>query len=63
MSNEPPAERPGSTKVLVIDDSNQIPRSAEVFLKQGGYDGLLADAGCEGQSRVNGQDPHLHFGH
>ena len=26
------------TRVLVIDDSNTIRRSAEIFLKQGGYD-------------------------
>ena len=32
-------------KVLVIDDSNTIRRSAEIFLKQGGYDVLLAERG------------------
>jgi len=29
-------------KVLVIDDSNTIRRSAEIFLKQGGHEVLLA---------------------
>ena len=34
----------GSTfKVLVIDDSNTIRRSAEIFLKQGGHEVLLAE--------------------
>ncbi len=31
-------------KVMVIDDSNTIRRSAEIFLKQGGYEVLLAEA-------------------
>ena len=30
-------------KVLVIDDSNTIRRSAEIFLKQGGHEVLLAE--------------------
>ena len=32
-------------KVLVVDDSNTIRRSAEIFLKQGGHEVLLADDG------------------
>ena len=32
-------------KVLVIDDSNTIRRSAEVFLTQAGYDVILAEDG------------------
>ena len=31
------------TRVLVIDDSNTIRRSAEIFLRQGGYEVLLAE--------------------
>ena len=34
-------------KVLVIDDSNTIRRSAEIFLKQGGHEVLLAEDGFE----------------
>ena len=34
-------------KVLVIDDSNTIRRSAEIFLKQGGHEVLLADDGFD----------------
>ena len=30
-------------RVLVVDDSNTIRRSAEIFLKQGGYEVLLAE--------------------
>jgi twitching motility two-component system response regulator PilG len=33
-------------KVLVIDDSNTIRRSAEIFLKQGGHAVLLASRAC-----------------
>ena len=46
MSNEGPAAAPG-VKVLVIDDSNTIRRSAEIFLKQGGYEVLLAEDGFD----------------
>jgi twitching motility two-component system response regulator PilG len=35
-------------KVLVIDDSNTIRRSAEIFLKQGGHEVLLAEDGFDG---------------
>ena len=41
------------TRVLVIDDSNTIRRSAEIFLKQGGYDwGFLAYAVGFGGSMI-----------
>jgi twitching motility two-component system response regulator PilG len=30
---------PSAIKVLIIDDSNTIRRSAELFLRQAGYDG------------------------
>ena len=48
-------------KVLVIDDSNTIRRSAEIFLKQGGYDVLLAEDGFDALSKVNDNDPDLIF--
>ena len=49
---------PGTTgaKVLVIDDSNTIRRSAEIFLRQGGYEVLLAEDGFDALSKVNDQD-------
>ena len=40
-------------KVLVIDDSNTIRRSAEIFLKQGGHDVLLAEDGFDALAKVN----------
>ena len=60
MSNEAAAE-PAGLKVLVIDDSNTIRRSAEIFLKQGGYEVLLAEDGFDALSKVNDHDPDLIF--
>ena len=60
MSNQPPAD-PAGIKVLVIDDSNTIRRSAEIFLKQGGHDVLLAEDGFDALAKVNDNDPDLIF--
>ncbi len=52
----------GSTfKVLVIDDSNTIRRSAEIFLKQGGHEVLLAEDGFDALAKVNDYQPHVIF--
>ena len=48
-------------KVLVIDDSNTIRRSAEIILKQGGHEVLLAEDGFDALSKVNDFLPHLIF--
>jgi twitching motility two-component system response regulator PilG len=48
-------------KVLVIDDSNTIRRSAEIFLKQGGHEVLLAEDGFDALAKVNDYLPHLIF--
>ena len=60
MSNQSPANAAG-VKVLVIDDSNTIRRSAEIFLKQGGYQVLLAEDGFDALSKVNDHEPDLIF--
>ena len=60
MSNAVPAD-PTGIKVLVIDDSNTIRRSAEIFLKQGGHNVLLAEDGFDALSKVNDHDPDLIF--
>jgi len=49
------------TKVLVIDDSNTIRRSAEIFLKQGGHEVVLAEDGFDALSKVNDHQPELIF--
>jgi twitching motility two-component system response regulator PilG len=60
VSNASPADASG-VKVLVIDDSNTIRRSAEIFLKQGGYQVLLAEDGFDALSKVNDHEPDLIF--
>ncbi len=59
MSELGQADKP--VKVLVIDDSNTIRRSAEIFLKQGGYEVLLAEDGFDALAKVNDHDPHVIF--
>lgn len=48
-------------KVLVVDDSNTIRRSAEIFLKQGGHEVVLAEDGFDALAKVNDCQPHLIF--
>jgi twitching motility two-component system response regulator PilG len=48
-------------KVLVIDDSNTIRRSAEIFLKQGGHEVVLAEDGFDALAKVNDHQPQLIF--
>jgi twitching motility two-component system response regulator PilG len=50
-----------STRVLVVDDSNTIRRSAEIFLKQGGYQIFLAEDGFDALSKVIDHLPHIIF--
>lgn len=50
-----------SYKVLVIDDSNTIRRSAEIFLKQGGHEVMLAEDGFDALAKVNDYQPNLIF--
>jgi len=48
-------------KVLVIDDSNTIRRSAEIFLKQAGHEVQLAEDGFDALSKVSDSVPDLIF--
>ena len=48
-------------KVLVIDDSNTIRRSAEIFLKQAGHEVLLAEDGFDALSKINDSHPDIIF--
>jgi twitching motility two-component system response regulator PilG len=48
-------------RVLVIDDSNTIRRSAEIFLRQGGHEVLLAEDGFDALAKVNDHAPELIF--
>jgi len=57
------AEAPvvAGAKVLVIDDSNTIRRSAEIFLRQGGHEVVLAEDGFDALAKVNDHAPELIF--
>jgi twitching motility two-component system response regulator PilG len=48
-------------KVMVIDDSNTIRRSAEIFLTQAGCQVILAQNGFEALSKVNDHQPCIIF--
>jgi len=61
LLDNPAAADPAGVKVLVVDDSNTIRRSAEIFLKQGGYQVLLAEDGFDALAKVNDHDPDLIF--
>ena len=51
----------GRTRVLVVDDSNTIRRSAEIFLKQGGHEVALAEDGFDALSKLGDFRPDLVF--
>jgi twitching motility two-component system response regulator PilG len=51
----------GPVKVLVIDDSNTIRRSAELFLKQAGYEVVLAEDGFDALSKIADHQPRVIF--
>ncbi|WP_290661237.1 response regulator [Aquabacterium sp.] len=59
LSDVPETKAP--KKILVIDDSNTIRRSAEIFLKQGGYEVLLAEDGFDALAKVNDHEPSIIF--
>ena len=47
--------------VLVVDDSNTIRRSAEIFLKRGGYKVILAEDGFDALAKINSSTPDMIF--
>jgi twitching motility two-component system response regulator PilG len=48
-------------KVMVIDDSSTIRRSAEIFLRQAGCEVLLAEDGFDALAKINDHAPDLIF--
>jgi twitching motility two-component system response regulator PilG len=52
---------PGSIKVLVIDDSNTIRRSAEMFLRQAGFEVILAEDGFDALAKISDHQPRVIF--
>ena len=53
--------QPTVLKIMVIDDSSTIRRSAEIFLTQAGYQVVLADDGFDALAKINDHHPALVF--
>jgi twitching motility two-component system response regulator PilG len=49
------------TKVMVIDDSNTIRRSAEIFLLKAGCEVILAEDGFDALAKINDHHPQVIF--
>jgi len=52
---------PITRKVLVVDDSNTIRKSAAVFLRQGGHDVVLAEDGFDALAKLTSSAPDIIF--
>jgi len=52
---------PGPIKILVIDDSNTIRRSAEMYLRQAGFDVILAEDGFDALAKISDHQPRVIF--
>jgi twitching motility two-component system response regulator PilG len=55
------ASAASTIRVLVIDDSNTIRRSAEMFLRQAGYEVILAEDGFDALSKISDHRPQVIF--
>lgn len=54
-------EQLSTVKVMVIDDSNTIRRSAEIFLKASGCKVILAEDGFDALAKISNEHPDLIF--
>lgn len=54
-------EELASVKVMVIDDSNTIRRSAEIFLKASGCEVILAEDGFDALAKISSENPDVIF--
>ena len=52
---------PIPNKILVVDDSNTIRKSAAVFLRQGGHDVVLAEDGFDALAKLTSSSPDIMF--
>ncbi len=60
LTNAPAATaKPANRRVLVIDDSETIRRSAEIFLRLTGLDVLLATDGFDALAKISDFNPDL----
>lgn len=51
----------GKAKIMVIDDSSTIRRTAELFLRPAGYEVILAENGFDALAKINDYHPLLIF--
>ncbi len=56
-----PSKTMNGAKVMVIDDSNTIRRSAEIFLQQAGCEVILAEDGFDALAKIADHRPDLIF--
>ncbi|NCS64815.1 MAG: two-component system response regulator [Hydrogenophilales bacterium CG03_land_8_20_14_0_80_62_28] len=56
-----PGKNLNGAKVMVIDDSNTIRRSAEIFLQQAGCEVILAEDGFDALAKIADRRPDLIF--
>jgi twitching motility two-component system response regulator PilG len=54
-------EQLSTVKVMVIDDSNTIRRSAEIFLKSSGCAVILAEDGFDALAKISNEHPDIIF--
>jgi len=54
-------EQLSAIKVMVIDDSNTIRRSAEIFLKNSGCSVILAEDGFDALAKISNEHPDIIF--
>ena len=59
MTTTPP--QANALKIMVIDDSSTIRRSAEIFLTQAGYQVVLAEDGFDALAKITDHHPALIF--
>ena len=50
-----------TVKVMIIDDSNTIRRSAEIFLKSAGCEVILAEDGFDALAKISNEHPEVIF--
>ena len=61
VHNKLTLEQLSSVKVMVIDDSNTIRRSAEIFLKNSGCSVILAEDGFDALAKISNEHPDIIF--
>jgi twitching motility two-component system response regulator PilG len=61
VSDTPPITDIKGIKVMVIDDSNTIRKSAEIFLMQAGAQVVLAEDGFDALAKINDHQPDVVF--